>query len=72
MLSFILGENIFFDARIVTPQTQDINWTYIGRSEDILDVFWTSYVRSIYVLCLRGGFNDNGASWFEHLNEDWS
>ena len=25
--------------------------TYIRRSEDDLDVFWTSYVRSIYVLC---------------------
>ena len=24
------------------------------RSEDVLDVFWTSYVHSIYVLCLRG------------------
>ena len=23
-------------------------------SEDVQDVFWTSYVRSIYVLCLRG------------------
>ena len=33
---------------LVTPQTQDGNWTYVQ------DVFWTSYVRSIYVLCLRG------------------
>ena len=33
---------------------QDVNWTYIRRSEDIQGVFWTSYVRSIYVLCLRG------------------
>ena len=24
------------------------------RSEDVQDVFWTSYVHSIYVLCLRG------------------
>ena len=39
---------------LVTPQTQDANWTYIRRSEDVQDVFWTSYVRSIYVLCLRG------------------
>ena len=36
-----------------SPQTQDVNWTYIRRWEDVLDVFWTSYVRSIYVLCLR-------------------
>ena len=26
----------------------------LRRSEDVLNVFWTSYVRSIYVLCLRG------------------
>ena len=35
-----------------TPSIQDVNSTYIRRSEDVLDVFWTSYVRSIYVLCL--------------------
>ena len=35
-----------------TPKTQDVNWTYIRRSEDVLDVLWTSYVRLIYVLCL--------------------
>ena len=28
----------------LTPQTQDVNWTYIRRT-------WTSYVHSIYVLC---------------------
>ena len=39
---------------LVTPQTQDANWTYIRRSEDVRDVFWTSNARSIYVLCLRG------------------
>ena len=26
---------------------------YIRRSEDVQDVFWTSYVSSIYVLCLQ-------------------
>ena len=26
----------------------------IRRSEDVLDVFWTSYARSLYVLCPRG------------------
>ena len=36
-----------------TQWTQDVNWTYIRRSEDVQDVFWTSYVRSIYV-CLFG------------------
>ena len=37
-----------------TQLTKDANWTYIGRSEDVQDVFRTSYVRSIYVLCLLG------------------
>ena len=31
--------------------TLDVNWTCIRRSEDFQDVFWTSYVPSIYVLC---------------------
>ena len=29
-------------------------------SEDVQDVFWTSYVRSIYVLCLWGGYPMKG------------
>ena len=37
-----------------TPWTQDANWTYIRGSEHIQDVLWTSYVRSIYVLCPGG------------------
>ena len=37
-----------------TQYTQDVNWTYIRRSEDVLDVFWTPYVRSVCVLCLLG------------------
>ena len=28
-----------------TPWIQDVNWTNTRRSEDVLDVFWTSYVR---------------------------
>ena len=39
---------------LYTPWAQDVNWTYIRRSEDILEVFWASYVRSIYVLCSGG------------------
>ena len=35
--------------------TQDVNWAYIKRSEDLKDVFWTSWVCSIYVLCPEGG-----------------
>ena len=29
---------------------EDASWTYIRRSEGVQDVFWTFYVRSIYVL----------------------
>ena len=55
-----LNTQIFYSPHPSPPtppphtHTQDVNWTYIRRSEDVLDVFWTSYVRSIYVLCLRG------------------
>ena len=34
-----------------TPWTQWENGTFIRRSEDVYDIFWTSYVRPIYVLC---------------------
>ena len=39
----------FYTAAIfaISPQTQDVNWTYLRRLEDVLDVFWTTYVRSI-------------------------
>ena len=42
-------------ASKVTFRLQDIIWMYIKRSEDHVaqDLFWTSYVRSIYVLCLE-------------------
>ena len=29
---------------------QDVNWTYRKRSEDVLDILWTSYVPTIYIL----------------------
>ena len=35
----------------LNSETQDENWTYIRRSENTLDIFWTPYVRSIYMLC---------------------
>ena len=37
---------------------------HIRRSEDVLDAFWTSYVRSIYVLYLRRVF----FSYLAHYN----
>ena len=45
--------NFLFNVKFAS-QTQDVNWTYIRPSEDAQDVFWTSYLRSIYVLCLQG------------------
>lgn len=27
-----------------SPCSQDENWTYVRRSEDVLDVMWTPYV----------------------------
>ena len=43
----------FSIANLQILRAQNVNWTYIRRSEVFLDVFWTSYVRSIYVLCLQ-------------------
>ena len=52
---------------------QNVNWTCIRRSEEIPDVFWTSYLRSIYVH-FSGGIqlplfstSDNYLSAFEIL-----
>ena len=43
----------FSIANLQILRAQNVNWTYIRRSVVFLDVFWTSYVRSIYVLCLQ-------------------
>ena len=41
----------------INSWTMNVNWTYIRHSEDVQDVFRTSYVRSIYFLCPGGKFN---------------
>ena len=51
---FWSGNKESMNKFFVTPKTKDVKLTYIRRSAVVLDVFWTSYVRSIYVLCLRG------------------
>ena len=38
-------------SRFVPHWTKDINWTYRRRSEEVLNVYWMSYVHLIYVLC---------------------
>ena len=55
LFNLILDSGYYTEVWNQAPYTQDVNWMYIRRSEDVLGVFWTSYVRSIYVLCLRGG-----------------
>ena len=45
-----------------SPGTQNVNWAYIRCSEDVLDVFWMFYVRSIYVLYPRGCSQSAGYS----------
>lgn len=37
-----------------SPCSQDVTLTYIKRSEEVLDIFGTSYVCSVYVLCPWG------------------
>lgn len=34
--------------KVITPWKQDVNWTYIRKN--VMDIFCTLYVRSIYVL----------------------
>ena len=55
--------------KILDPLNTGLNWTYVRHLEDILDVFWTSYVRSIYVL-VQSNFqncsnNENTMFWSE-------
>ena len=47
------------DDRLIIPWTHGVNWTYIRRSKYVLNVFWTSYVRSINVLC----------AWYNKTNQ---
>ena len=54
---------------LLTQYTQDVNWTYIRRSEDVLGIFWGSYVRSIYVLYPRGSFMVFSLKLFAIRNE---
>ena len=35
---------------LITTLTKDVKWTHIGRLDEVQDVFWASYVPSIYVL----------------------
>ena len=54
----ILGHSISYYLQYYrqtnTPWAQDAKWTYIRRSEDVPNIFWTSYVRLIYALCPEG------------------
>ena len=40
----------YFQWSFMYPWTQEVNWTYIKRLEDFQGDYWTSYVRSVYVL----------------------
>ena len=37
-----------------SPWIQEVKWTYIRRWEDVLGMFWRSYVHLGYVLCPEG------------------
>ena len=52
-------------SRLLVDAGRKLN-VHIRCSEDVLDVFWTSYSRSIYVLYLRG--NSRKRSWFPRSN----
>lgn len=43
------------NTKYITTWTQDIEWTYVRSSADILLAIGTPYVRSVYVLFQSGG-----------------
>ena len=43
---------IYLLEMVATLWTQNVKWTYIKPSEDVHDVFLTSYVRVICILCI--------------------
>ena len=45
LLEKFLMENFIFYV-VKSPWTQDVNLMQVRRSKDVLDVFWTSYVRN--------------------------
>ena len=47
LCALIMSESFWFSVAFKV-------YTHIRRSEDAQDIFWTSYVRSIYVLCPGG------------------
>ena len=51
---FFYFNSFIFSWNTARSRSSPRKWTYIRRSEDVLVVFWTSYVRSICALCLRG------------------
>ena len=55
---WILADEMIFISvskqRTLPPWTQVVNWMHIRSLEDVLDVFSTSYMRSIYALCSGG------------------
>ena len=59
LFSFVLiiTFSICFTYLKTSPWAQGVNWRYIRRSKDFLDVSWTFYGSSIYVLLLEGAVN---------------
>ena len=43
--------------------TEVVNWMYIRRSEDVSDVFWTSYLRLVYVLCSEDALRNSRGNY---------
>ena len=75
-MQFYISSSLFYFMAIInknwisaTPWTQEVNWRSIRRSEDALNVFWTSYVRSIYFLCPGGIFEKECSKPGQHFKD---
>ena len=73
-------EKYIWESNGNTPWTQDINSTYIRRSEDVKDVIWMSLLRWIYVTCVQDVVNHGcrlwswcqlGLSWVFRIHKLW-
>ena len=49
---------VYISRLISTPWTADVNLTYFRSPNNVQDVLWTFYLRSVYNLCSRGSLRE--------------
>ena len=62
-----MKQHMFIFLLRKTSWTQDVDWRYIRRSEDVKNIFWASYARPIYILYPGGNFTQS-----KNMLSDWT